>query len=320
MSEQKLNLKETKLTSAEEKIHQQALSRAATYKKAHAELLESVMIVDQSKLYQKFCLTSTFAYCQTILRLSEDVTCTLIKLARVSQKVPELKIAIDDGTINISNARQIAAVMNQENKFEWLEKAKTLPQKKLQQEVAKQFPSEAIYEKSKYISANRVKLEMGVSDELMNLFKRAQDLVSQKKRKAVNLEETLQTILENFIEREDPLEKAKRAEEKIQAQPVPAQTQPQSALAFPFLSVARRGAMQKITVKPHRKPLPAAILHKLNRRDSRQCQARLPNGEICGSRRWTEYHHIRSVAAGGTNELENLLTLCASHHRQLHES
>lgn len=287
----------------ERKIHELALTRAATFKKAHAELLETVMAVDQTQLYQKFLLTSTFAYCQTILRLSEDVTCTLTKLARASQKVPELKVAIDEGSISISNARQIATVVTQENKFEWLEKAKALSQKKLQHEIAKTFPSEAILEKVKYVSERRMKLEMGLSEEVMTLFKRAQDLISQKTRKAASLEETLHAILADYIEREDPIEKAKRAEQRKLKSPV-----------------ARRGATQKITLKPHRTPIPADVRHQVNLRDSHRCQARLPNGNICGSQRWLDHHHIHPVAEGGANTLENLLTLCAHHHHQYHKT
>lgn len=38
----------------------------------------------------------------------------------------------------------------------------------------------------------------------------------------------------------------------------------------------------------------------------------------CGRNRWTHAHHIRHWAEGGPTDLDNLITMCGFHHRQLH--
>lgn len=303
------------LSSKEQSIHERALRKAAQFKKAHAELLQAVMDVDAARLFEKFLLNSTFAYCTRILKLSEDVTCTLTRLARISVAVPELKMAIDSQSLSISNARHIASIVTPENKTEWIEKAKNLPQRQLQQAVASAFPQQAaVQEKTKFVSAERIKLEMGLDSKMMDNFRRAQDLVSRKQRSAATLEATLEELLRVYLEKFDPLLKAERAEKRTKKNLK--------------LSVSIRGAEQKSLVEDQsilvrralkRTSIPASIQHAVNRRDANQCQAQLPDGTRCGSKRWLDYHHRVPVQVGGKNTLENLTTLCSFHHQALHK-
>lgn len=321
------------LNLQEKLIHERALLKSELFKKAHAELLEVVMDIDRLRLFEKFLLNSTFSYCTKILGLSEDVTCTLTRLARVSVVVPELKNAIDEGSLNISNARQIAAILTPENKTEWLERAKSLSQKKLQYEVAKFFPQQAVQEKAKYISEERVKLEMGLDIKIMENFRRAQDLISQKIKTSASLEVTQEELLKFYLERNDPLLRAKRAlkAKKPLKEKTFAQNKNQQKV-----SVAIRGAKQNDSPKrdqvgtantnfpktnfKKRKPIPAAIRHAVILRDGSKCQALLPNGNSCGQTRWLEHHHKIPLQMGGQDKLENLVTLCSFHHRIHHDS
>ena len=59
--------------------------------------------------------------------------------------------------------------------------------------------------------------------------------------------------------------------------------------------------------------VPPALRRALRTRD-RGC--RFPG---CGSRRFLDAHHIEHWARGGATDLDNLIHLCATHHRLLHE-
>lgn len=306
------DLKTPTFTTSEQHLHEKALLISKKFKKAHAELLEVIMEVDKAKLYEKFLLTSTFSYCVEILKLTKDITCTLTKVARASHQFPELKEAIISDEIHMSNARQIAHLLSQENKTEWIEKAKALTQDGLQKEIVRQFPKEAVKEKAKYVADKRIKLEVGLDEEVMGLLRWAQDFVCQRNRTSANIEDTLKEILTEFKNRHDPIKKAQRSENRK-------------------LPVARRGAEQKnITSNKlaeedknkannnKRTPIPAAIIHQVNLRDQRQCQARLPGGSICGNHRWIHYHHKTELQHGGSHTLANLITLCSQHHHLHH--
>jgi Domain of unknown function (DUF222)/HNH endonuclease len=73
----------------------------------------------------------------------------------------------------------------------------------------------------------------------------------------------------------------------------------------------RDGAVVDLT--PPRRVPPAWMLRQVRHRD-RGCT--FPG---CGTRAFTEAHHIRYWSRGGRTELSNLALICAFHHRLVHE-
>lgn len=57
---------------------------------------------------------------------------------------------------------------------------------------------------------------------------------------------------------------------------------------------------------------------KVHARDRGRCQAKLPNGKICGGTKWVHQHHITPKSEGGPDTAANLITVCSAHHRQWH--
>jgi hypothetical protein len=71
--------------------------------------------------------------------------------------------------------------------------------------------------------------------------------------------------------------------------------------------------------KPYaRTPIPAQVAHQVWLRDQGRCTHHNQDGFRCKNTRYIEMHHIKPVASGGDNSLNNLTTLCTSHHRHLH--
>src|SRR4051794_34510489 len=95
-------------------IHERAIARAQKYLVSEGELLESIIEADQDKLYEKFGLNFLTTYCVKHLGLDESVAGVLVRVARKSQVVPELKQAVMDGEVSISNARTISSVITSE--------------------------------------------------------------------------------------------------------------------------------------------------------------------------------------------------------------
>jgi hypothetical protein len=65
-------------------------------------------------------------------------------------------------------------------------------------------------------------------------------------------------------------------------------------------------------------PIPAHIKNAVIARDGWQCTAIGVDGKRCTNRRWLHLHHILEVSRGGTNDIENITSLCEGHHRALH--
>jgi hypothetical protein len=73
-------------------------------------------------------------------------------------------------------------------------------------------------------------------------------------------------------------------------------------------------------LKPkHRPKTPAAEIHKVNRRDRRQCvEIDLQTGERCTAKNGLELHHDLPLSEGGLDIAENIRTLCRDHHKREH--
>jgi len=284
-------------------LHDVAVSKAARYLVAESELLNAIIEIDRRKIYEKFDEPYLTPYCVKYLNLSEDVAAMFVRVARKSIQVPELELAVQDG-LQISKAKTIASVLTNENKQQWIEKAQTLSKEKLEREVAAVNPSAMKPEKARPTGPDRIRVEFEVTYEEAEILRRARELMSQKQSKHAQIGETVVVALRDWVEREDPVRKAERSEERRTQRQKPAQDGVEAS--------ARRSR--------DRSAIPAKVLHQVHLRDRGGCRKRMPNGSSCGCRKWTEIHHIIPKAYGGTDAVENLITLCKAHHRQLHKS
>jgi hypothetical protein len=152
-------------------------------------------------------------------------------------------------------------------------------------------PKEATPERTKYVSENRLELKMGISQEMFEEFKRVQDLESKRTSKTASMEETLHALLKVYLDVKDPMKRAER-----------------------ILSVPGRVNQLSRSTKG-----PAAIVkYQIIKRDKGCCTYRDKNGNRCENTRWTEIHHILPRSKGGDHRLENLTTLCSTHHKHVH--
>ena len=268
------------ISTIHQNLHDRALIIAGRYHAAHAELLAIIIEIDSARLFEAFGLTSTYSYCREQLGLSEDVACSFIHVARKAQAVPELLTAVEEG-LDFSKAKQVARVITPENQGMLLATAQVSSCRQLERAIVKDHPRAAVVEQVRLVAEDRHRLELGLSEELLQQFRRAQDLVCNKEKKAASLEETLAALLELYLEKEDPQRRAERARS----------TEPNLAA----------------------EKIPAASLHAVHRRDKGKCQS--PG---CQQTRWIEIHHRTPRAQGGTHAPSNLVTLCGFHHRQSH--
>jgi hypothetical protein len=229
--------------------------------------------------------------------------------------VPELKEAIDKKLITTSAAHRVVSVITKENSSHWIALAQELPKVKLEKEIARVNPKVLTPEKIKYVSQERLKLELGVSEAVMADLKRAQEILSQKAKAHVSLEETLGKVLENFLKKEDPLQKSVRALEG-QGEKTARAFEGKSEKSKKPLHQLCPGRVEIPFIRTH---LPAVLKHQVHLRDKVQCTHVGDKGQRCSQRKWLQIHHKIPISHGGQGTLENLVTLCAGHHQLLHQ-
>ena len=340
-------------------LHNHGLEIVDRYKKSEAEVLSIFQKLDQTKTYLHYNCTSLFDYSIKFHKLSESVTLNFIAVSRRAVQLPELKAAIDTGDLTISKARKITSVITPETQSSWISKAINLSSRALEKEVAKVQPQVLTPEKAKYVTETRVNINFGLSEEFYKKLKRIQDLESQRLSRAVSLEEAQEVMIDLYLERKDPVKKAKRNVGKTKKDcPKPDEHVPghidnfsdeiANPTAKPQATSATKASAQnsnqvtnslekppaKTSTKTSdqviksleepgaeniqkpftsRTPIPSQLRHQVNLRDQGKCSE--PG---CNQERWLETHHIIPVSQGGQNTLENLKTLCFSHHKLEH--
>src|SRR5262249_43280230 len=138
-------------------------------------------------------------------------TFNFITVARKARDIPELKHEIAIGNLSVAKARKLAPVLNSENALVWLEKAKTLTHKELEKAVAQEKPEVLVPIGSRYISADRLALQLSISEAFMEQLAQVQNLLSQKKKEPISVEEALECVVGDYLERHDHVKKAERA-------------------------------------------------------------------------------------------------------------
>jgi 5-methylcytosine-specific restriction endonuclease McrA len=286
--------------SLSEQLHFRAIEVSSRYKKAEAELVDVIQQLEENQVYLERGHASLSSYVVSELGLGENVTYTLITIARKARQVPELKTQLHAGALTLSNARRVAAILTPANQEEWIRKARELSNRQLEREIVRVKPEEAVVERVSYVTPDRVKLQLGLSEREIAKLRRVQDLLSQSQKRAVSLEQAIEALSSEFLRRHDPLEKAKRHEERSEKK-----------------STQKVGEL--VTLRAHgRERISADLLHRVNLRDHRRCAQILPDGTRCNRTRWVEVHHKIPRCEGGPNSLENLVTLCSTHHRFWH--
>ena len=323
MTTNKSSLQNNSSTQAEifslaDQIHARAIDVSQRYRSAESELIEVLQALDQHRVYLCRGHSSLFQYVVAELSLSESVAYNLITVSRKAHEVPELKLAIQSGTITLSNARKITPILTFENKAEWLEKASTLSNRQLEKEVVRIFPKAATPERVSYVTESRVKLNFGLSDDEMLKLRRVQDLLSQAKRRALSLEEVLTELSNEFLRRHDPVAKARRS---IVRKGSGSMSGSVASLgdSSEVLAAVKPVALQVQTKEAFKRtPISTGVLHQVNLRDQRRCTQQNDQGVRCNQSRFIEVHHQIPVSGGGQNTVDNLITLCSAHHQYIH--
>jgi len=288
-------------------LHERALSLAKQYKTIQTGLLDVLQEIDASKAFRHLGFGSLWDYCRLGLQLSESDSSALIRVARKSIEVPQLKKAVQEGTINLSAAKRIASVVTPQNQDHWLKKAAELPQRELERAIVQENPKALVRDSVKPLRENKLELRCSISLEAEKLVRRVQDLESQKRKVNIDLEQTLIAMAEAYLRKNDPVERAKRQERKLQN------------LSSQRTKSQDRVGSNKHAIRSNRTPIPRAIAHAVYQRDKGQCVWMDPNGNRCNSRRFVELHHIQPLCHEGKHEVRNIASLCSGHHKALHE-
>jgi len=278
-------------------LHERAIICVKKYLVSENELLEIIQEIFDTQAFRELGYRSLHEYCVLALKLTDGQAYAFTSVLKKSREVPELKEAVQKGELSLNAARKIVSVITPETQQSWIEKAKTLRQKELEKEIVKTHPEQGVRPRIKPITESKRELRVLIDKDLEGMIERIKDLESQRTKKPATLENTLLAMAKFFLDKKDPIEKAKRNNQS------------------PSLTVTAREKRTSPTPNffSARRKIPTTILRQVHLRDQGKCQA-----PQCQERKWLAVHHLKPWSKGGGHNLYNLLTLCSFHHGRIH--
>ncbi len=286
-------------------LHEKSRSISQEIAQKEVDLILVLQQVIKHEVYRAYKYPNLFKYLTLSHGMPEWRAYEISVVTKASMKFNKLEAALLCGKISVSKARRIAPVIDEKNIDGWMKKARLNSHRSLEKLGAGENPEVSLYECAKYVSDKQIELKIVISEKDYENFKRLQDVLSQKNQKPVNLKGTLNQAVKETLKKLDPIEKAERAKVRSERTVMTLTSQPKIP-----------GTCQK---RPRQK-IPATVFHQVIKRDRAKCQEHLPNGEKCEETRWIDFHHIKPVHQGGTNEINNLKILCKGHHQLEHWS
>jgi 5-methylcytosine-specific restriction endonuclease McrA len=285
------------------------------------DILRWIYELDCTEGYFELGYESLWECAEKDFGMDRDERSRFIRVARASRAVPEVLDAVTSGALKFTNALTIASLMtdpkiDRDEKLYWVERAKLLTKERLREEILDEKPdviareSETLRRRSKTLHTYTVVITEEERERLLRL---------RTVKRTAKIKQALFEAIDAELWAADPLEKAKRAvarEEKRQAAAQQTENS-ESAGKTPSTPAEDRGTggsgttikFQSVTLNRHIATL----------RDGGVCQWCDPEtGEKCESTYFTEVHHIIPRSQGGTDDVDNLITLCRHHHKYVH--
>ncbi len=327
-------------------LHRSAVTAVEELKSKEALLIMALQNVDANLVYRYLGYNSLFSYCVKALKLSDYQAVTYISVARKAKNLPELQRAIDAGEVTVSKVSRVVSVMNEANRKTWLDLVTNSTKYEIEREVAKVNPRKLVPEKARFVTDSILELQLPISEENFKKLKRVQDLMSQGAGAHVGLEEVLQKLSEEYLNKKDPERRNKRREKRgdqgenqkrelkqklsqttaLQSQELEDASKVENSttqhtisnltVALPCPGYDAAGNESEASSKNSR--ITQSVRDAVLARDKHQCCFK-EGGIRCAETRWLHVHHIHHQQHGGGHQLNNLETLCSSHHRWWHQ-
>ena len=192
-------------------LDKKATVLAADFLKTEGELLEVLADMGRQKVFAVLNYSGIFDYCERKLGLSRAQAYYFKTVAEKSEEVPEIKAAVVQGELTLSQARRIVAVVTKKNHQEWIDKAKKLPQTELEREVTAQNPKAHIRERIRPVGKEVSELKVPVDPRTEQNLTALKDLLSQKTKRPATLAEVVAWAAEVCRDKFDPVRQAERS-------------------------------------------------------------------------------------------------------------
>ncbi len=291
------------------------LHAAKTEQAATLVLLEYLLEIDTRRLYAVKAYHSLFEYCTKELGYSEPAAAERVNAVRLMRKVPDVKLHLEDGRLNLTTAAQIQRFIKTEEK---VSAAKVSPEVQVEiitaclgqskrevertlLEMQSEPASLLTRERVRTVSATHSEIKFAVGDETLRKITALKELMGD-----ISLESIFDQGLELLILKGQ--KKQGRTESATTTQPAESQEKAAYNAALPLVAA-------EMNHSSFSRFIPVGFKRFIFQRSKGQCEfVDTKTNRRCESRYRLQIDHIQPLALGGKTESANLRHLCQSHN------
>jgi CRISPR/Cas system Type II protein with McrA/HNH and RuvC-like nuclease domain len=266
-------------------------------RKLTLEVIELLEEVDRRQIFLARGYGSLIEYCVNELKYSESSAYRRISAMRVVREVPETKTALEAGKLNLATIAQahtffkaeakLQRPYSKENKSDLLAQLENKSFRETEKILLQISPEAVPQERAQRLTAEKTRLTLVVSENLLEKLDRLKNLVSHAKPNC-NYGDLIDMLADLALKKLDHVHTGPN----------------QRRDATPTQALARK------------RYIPASVKRAVWQKSRGRCCYRdAKTGKVCGSRRFLEIDHIQPYSHGGTNIPENLQLLCDAHNR-----
>ncbi len=307
-------------------IHERLLAALTAMRKAEGQAVTLFAEVMKGKLYRGLGYASIHLYAEEALGFSRSKTYEFIRLAEALDELPGLKDQIESGDLPWTKAREVVKVATPETEKAWLALAESKSRRELEKEVTvsralrdadRQEGQTELIEPERDVPAAATAQSLTL--RLSPLAKARFEAMCEKlmKKHHCSREQVMLMALESLLGESTRVDGGSSYQVVVQQCPeceektVGAKRRRLSSAESAQIDCDSQVLLPGKRIKAS---IPPALRRAVLMRDGRRCQAK-----GCRSTSFLEVHHIKARSRGGDNSEANLITLCASCHRHLHE-
>jgi 5-methylcytosine-specific restriction endonuclease McrA len=278
--------------------------------------LEHFIELDRRKHFAHH--SSLWAYVVDEYSMDERMAERKIWAARMLKRYPELRRLLETGKMNLSLLEIIQGYVHRE-KLEDLEVSGLLAGlsgmscRAARRELACRYPqsTELPRDSIRPLDETHSEVRFVANDELLEKLERTRGVLAHSHPRGT-IGEIFDHVLTDHLKRNDPEEKAKRAEtrdaKRVEKKPSALLNAPPAPGVMPSSSAPK--AMPRTATQP--------MIHAMIRQQGYRCGYVDPfTGKKCTSRHGLQVDHVQAWSRGGKTELKNLRFLCPGHHKRV---
>lgn len=286
-----------------EELLNETIALSEKVRQLTTKLLHYLKEIESRRIYAELGYSSLFDFAMRHLKFSSGEAHLRISAMRATKDIPEVAKKIESGELSLSVVAQTQSFIKQQNiqdidqKKELFRLIEGQTTREAERTLAALLPEG---ERKKSRLEERRLLDQVFDHETQALLEQLIARFSNQKPK-ISYNELVKEIAKIALDQTDPT-KPKRYRFK----------RTQNGASTP----RTRTLFQAPKVRPKRKSVSAKVKRLVWARDEGQCTYKDPKTNLqCQTKHFLEIDHIRPIAIGGTNCLENLRLLCRTHNQ-----